>query len=685
MHIPTTITQDIYAEVAKNVLGMGQHFVGHLQTQLSLMPDRWKKLSSVLAYTSSSRFNIYYFYPCLFMPAYAPLPNNVLSELSWAGRAALDYILLYDFLLDHNDLPDPMILTTSYAFQREYLLRLQSLIQNNKQVFEHLSSCEYETMQALLDEQSRRQNPLTPFSMDDYKRQAIGKAAISRLTVICLAALTGDEDEQKTRDLIAANDHYNYARQIIDDLSDWRTDYAKGHITYPLAASLISMGVVLPDDRANWPSATAVGSALYATIALPYIDIAEKNLIDAHRLVMHHGPCDRWDSIVRNYQKFALLQRATIDEVVTRARHIRINKTHLPTSIAQPPNTEAQLDASLLAASQFLLEGQLPDGCWKDYATQAGESNAWVTGYIGWALATAKLLPSVATERVSRWLEKSQLEEGGWGYTGNLVVDADSTAWSLRFFAVLPGQRVNLTKAITVLKQHQHSTGGFSTYKNPAPIRSIMRLSADSDFSGWCEPQLCVGAVALSALLELGYLSSSHEVAIGIKHLQDEQHLTGYWNSYWWHGPHYATAHALSCAAQMGAVQTEQFVRASQWLLKVQNDDGGWSAMPEIPSTAFHTALAVYGLAQTNCVTDKQRIAIRRGVQWILGQQLDDGSWRASAQLLVPSPSDRMPWCTQTWEPKLFGTGIIRQDHRRMFTAATALSALHQVARQSLV
>ena len=73
--------------------------------------------------------------------------------------------------------------------------------------------------------------------------------------------------------------------------------------------------------------------------------------------------------------------------------------------------------------------------------------------------------------------------------------------------------------------------------------------------------------------------------------------------------------------------------KAAEWLLSVQNDDGGWGESPESyddptlrgrgDSTAAQTAWALLGL-QAAGVGGR---ATSRGLEWLLSHQRDDGSW----------------------------------------------------------
>jgi len=59
--------------------------------------------------------------------------------------------------------------------------------------------------------------------------------------------------------------------------------------------------------------------------------------------------------------------------------------------------------------------------------------------------------------------------------------------------------------------------------------------------------------------------------------------------------------------------------------VRLQNKDGGWSQLKDLPSDAYATGQALYVLSLAGVKND--RAEIQRGVQFLIAQQKDDGSW----------------------------------------------------------
>jgi ankyrin repeat protein len=81
----------------------------------------------------------------------------------------------------------------------------------------------------------------------------------------------------------------------------------------------------------------------------------------------------------------------------------------------------------------------------------------------------------------------------------------------------------------------------------------------------------------------------------------------------------------LNGLADAGATAAERapFVKS---LEAAQNQDGSWSLLPGYPGEAYATGEALYALHVSGAVSTGEPV-YQKGVRWLLGNQLDDGSW----------------------------------------------------------
>jgi ankyrin repeat protein len=70
--------------------------------------------------------------------------------------------------------------------------------------------------------------------------------------------------------------------------------------------------------------------------------------------------------------------------------------------------------------------------------------------------------------------------------------------------------------------------------------------------------------------------------------------------------------------------------RLSKDLMSLQRADGGWAQTPELASDAYATGQALYALHEAGVSTSGE--AYRRGVEFLLRTQLEDGSWHVKSR-----------------------------------------------------
>jgi squalene-hopene/tetraprenyl-beta-curcumene cyclase len=146
-----------------------------------------------------------------------------------------------------------------------------------------------------------------------------------------------------------------------------------------------------------------------------------------------------------------------------------------------------------------------------------------------------------------------------------------------------------------------------------------------------------VTARCLSMLAQLGETErSSKAVADGIAYLRRTQLPEGSWYGRWGLNYIYGTWSVLCALNVAGVSPQEPMVRkAVQWLVSIQNRDGGWGedavsyrldyrAYEQAPSTSSQTAWALLGLMAAGEVESP---AVARGVEYLKSTQTEKGLW----------------------------------------------------------
>ena len=312
-------------------------------------------------------------------------------------------------------------------------------------------------------------------------------------------------------------------------------------------------------------------------------------------------------------------------------------------AIAPAASTETMIQRAIAA----ILERQGQNGLWRDFLLFNDESTEWVSAFVATALVEAGGLSiSGAAADAMSSLASQQRPNGGWGYDRASEADADSTAWALRFHALLGGLGKDVEeRAVRFLHAHA-KTGGIATYRESADLTVFAIVAPNLPGDGWKQAHCCVTAAAFP------FVGSSV-----LPYLAAEQEADGSWQSYWWYNRAYPTAicaEALATSASYDASVEAACLWAAQEAIRPDlNDfDAAWCLRALIlrPDDA-----AVRGAAQ-------------KIVERLRERQLPDGRWQTGALARFPMPDILVPDASDRVTPF--------QDQHGLFTTAAVLAAL---------
>lgn len=291
--------------------------------------------------------------------------------------------------------------------------------------------------------------------------------------------------------------------------------------------------------------------------------------------------------------------------------------------------------AVVTAGVAFLVESARADGSWPIDS----DLSTWVTSLSGAALARAGRLPAPDMAAIRRWLvsQQSHVEHpftraapGAWAWTplSGGVPDADDTAGALIALHELgENDPVAAVAATRWLLGLQNRDGGIPTFCRgwgALPFdRSTPELTAHAlrGWSAWysrLDPSL-QGEVQRAA-------------ARALDHLERVQRTDGSWIPLWFGNegapdeanPVYGTARVLLglCSSLVANDRRAHGCagRAVHWLLRAQNDDGGWGGASGVASSVEETGVALSALSAFGSNGDDDRVAaaVARGARWLI-------------------------------------------------------------------
>jgi len=256
------------------------------------------------------------------------------------------------------------------------------------------------------------------------------------------------------------------------------------------------------------------------------------------------------------------------------------------------------------------------------------------------------LVPKQILDVRGDWIaRRGELRPGGWAfqYANPHYPDVDDTAvvaMAMDRVQSLSGHKdfaASLARAREWILGMQSENGAWGAFDADNEYHYLNNIPFADHGALLDPPTEDVTARCLSMLAQFGEtITSSAAVARGVDYLRRTQLADGSWFGRWGMNYIYGTWSVLCALNAVGIDHgAPEMRKAVEWLVAIQNDDGGWGedgssykldyrGYERAPSTASQTAWALLGLMAAGEVDHP---AVTRGLAYLASTQGADGFW----------------------------------------------------------
>jgi Squalene-hopene cyclase C-terminal domain/Polyprenyl synthetase len=590
-------------------------------------------------------------------PLYSSVSSKNLQSLSFASYGYFRAMLIIDDIIDEPEAKKGSDVFKFLLLFESCIKELSFLFPANNLFWKSFENAKAVYFQAIKFEKTEWKE-LNDIAKGDFEKMAENKSASMCYPLIDALESLQNQGSNYSKPLKDFLKHLHIAFQYQDDLDDFKKDFLNNQRTYP--QFLVNQSLKENNLIDILTSADLQYKFLFTS---GIASLLLKNAIENYKVCL---------SIITelNLSAIAIFVQQELNHCEGQLNEIDllIEKTKIKSRKSnsfRPLSDNINIENCISESISYLEKNIDKEELWTDFMTTAGTSKYWVTFYTAYQLAEAKIdLPIL--KNINQRISNSEIMGS---YNETIPEDGDTLNFLVGF--IMSYKKQPNTTALEKWISYTTQDGGWVTYQDEVVLRARLNLKNEISLKGWTSPKMCVSATACKVLSLLDVYEDKRK-ATEI-YLLSNQNTEGYWDSYWWTSPIYATSWAVQALSE-NLEYHQHCAKACNWLLQKQLETGAWINPFTNEKSSLYTALAIKALLVHN--PKKYATELKKAASWLIGQQTVDGSWQTSRILAIPATDVIDKSKVTNWRKSSFGVNIVVDDHNRIFTTATVANAL---------
>lgn len=588
----------------------------------------------------------YRYYPRLFHKYFQGVESNLVNQLSQAGYFYYHSTLLTDALIDDRQFGN---LPAISMLQEQTVKMLTSIYGKNSEFWDYWNQRRQEYFSAV--EMENKLDYSSKVNLAEFESLADKKSAFGKIAIDCLYLLSNKSDEKLYNLLLRSHYFFSVGFQLYDDVKDFKEDFTKGQFNwglYQLRKKKYSnkyMGDVATLNKLFFINGIAQKimqqSIEYFRKAIQILEDIEVDsewkevIFEMQQTIERY--LDFTDGYIKTIERrvqiqnnsyglydffdYNFIHNKSISHALDYIKDCYL-KNFSELKHIMYLSTYEGFDNSESVHVSDIFQRALVNDCLLEVC-EALKINA--SAYF--TLECEYLIGQRNTDKIGAWSYFPSVKE--------IAADIDDLGQIMQLF-INSGHRKHVKEycqnAIDlVLRDRVTASGGIETWIIPQKNRNKQQEKQEQfNTVKWGKgPDVEVVANFIYALSL--YDTSKYDLIIrhAIRYIVKCQNPLGFWESRWYYGNYYGTYVCLRILKEYDSDHdiTSAIQKALEYLLDMQNEDGGFSLLNNEISDALSTSLAVLSL---KLFFNSSHASIRKATGYLLSIQNEDGCWEAT-------------------------------------------------------